>query len=61
MKEEFNKPGRKKGRDTKPTDFDDVFEDKGLALGVVLFHTIQYNFIVPVGKFVWQQIRTPQT
>ena len=29
VKEELQDPNRKKRRDTKPTNFDDVFEDKG--------------------------------
>ena len=28
---------------------------------IIIIYTIQYNFIVQVGKFVWQQIRTSQT
>ena len=29
VQEELKNPGRKKGQKTRPTDFDEVFEDKG--------------------------------
>ena len=33
----------------------------GLQYNTIQYNTIQYIFISSVGKFVWQQIRTPQT